>query len=151
MNDWPKRRMTDWFCGRCRFKVFGSKTHCKCGNARNGTTTTTILPVGASVFSATVAIPPVGASAVSARAIEEDDWTCPTCKFSIFGSKAECSKCHTKRPPKTESSICAEEDQAKYALDCGHVMCLECAKKSARNNRCPFCRQPIERYFKVYL
>lgn len=32
------------------------------------------------------------------------DWTCPICKFSIWGSKDECRKCHTKRPGSREST-----------------------------------------------
>jgi Zinc finger, C3HC4 type (RING finger) len=27
-----------------------------------------------------------------------NDWWCATCRFSVYGSKSECSKCHTKKP-----------------------------------------------------
>jgi Zinc finger, C3HC4 type (RING finger)/Zn-finger in Ran binding protein and others len=30
--------------------------------------------------------------------IKHSDWFCDTCRFKVFGSKSECSKCHARRP-----------------------------------------------------
>ena len=88
----PLRR-PDWTCPTCAVLVFGSKDRCfKCNAVNPGIATTTAA--------ATIA-PPLPAAAVPAVAARDhhlSDWNCPTCHFSVYGSKDRCGKCGILNP-----------------------------------------------------
>jgi baculoviral IAP repeat-containing protein 7/8 len=46
-------------------------------------------------------------------------------------------------------SICSAEDRCMIFVPCGHL--LTCPKCSISINSCPFCRSPIEGFFKAYI
>ena len=46
--------------------------------------------------------------------------------------------------------ICFSKKQS-MAFECGHVTCEECAARSLRAERCPFCRRPVKELIKIFL
>src|SRR5260221_6889765 len=91
----------------------------------------------------------------SERTKVSGDWLCEICKFYVFRSKKECTKCGTKRPDvaaKLEAKAGDESELDGKCLAClnfkanmiliksGHLcVCEECSTKIA--NKCPMCRE----------
>jgi len=82
-----RRRKEDWWCDKCKFKIFGWKNKCsKCGTKRHHT----------------IEHKPISEESIKKRENQED-WWCTTCDFKIYRWKEYCSKCGKSRPNNTQS------------------------------------------------
>jgi len=55
----------------------------------------------------------------------------------IFNVGEKCGICFSKKK--------------SMAFECGHVTCSDCAARSLRSERCPFCRRPVKELIKIFL
>ena len=56
---------------------------------------------------------------------------------SLFNTTEKCGICYGRK--------------VDAALECGHCMCLQCANKSLRADKCPFCRKPVKELTRLFL
>lgn len=125
----------DWWCGMCKYKIYGSKDACsKCGSRRPGSG----LPNG-----------PVPA------VIRPGDWACTGCGVNNFASRTTCFKCAKLRNDTVattavrECVVCLQPKLEIVFLPCGH-MCT-CATCAPRVEDCPMCRAAITEKKRVFV
>ena len=132
LSDRPvfSKRMSDWWCATCEFKIFGHKEVCsKCGARRPG----------------------VGAA--PAVAVKPGDWTCAGCGLNNFATRRACFKCAKPKPGLaegivTESAagccICMTAQATLALVPCGHLcVCGACQPQLGVGKTCPLCRQVV--------
>lgn len=113
-------RLSDWYCPKCKFLVFDSKSNCsKCGITR---------------FEASV-------TRTSEPQSQEEkhrlDWYCSTCDAIIWANKPRCRKCGANRPEQLFHSAHKIKTAADKPTVMGHVIGLsldlyECAWSLSR-------------------
>jgi hypothetical protein len=147
--------MSDWWCNRCQFKIFGRKDACrKCGAQR---------PIPVQQQAAAAAAPQVVLVARTVRVpsaeVKPGDWICPADQLNNFASRTHCFKCKRPKPANpaapaaatggdsivTQASrecvVCCAQEPAVVFDPCLHMSC--CKACADRVDKCPLCRAQI--------
>jgi len=165
----------DWNCPKCSDMQFARNHHCRrCGTDRPVRKDEWACPnCGDKQHAERVACrlcktPKERAfagdsGAPAAQKIRKGDWLCTSCNDVQFASRDSCRRCHASKPVPEDATqevadgaclICMSRARNASLLhgDSVHVVtCMECATDlKQRGEKCPLCRQRIERVLRTF-
>lgn len=165
----------DWKCPKCCDLQFARNHHCRrCGTGRPVREDEWSCPncgdkQHAGAPRAVCARRQRSARSPETRArrlrkkIRKGDWICTSCNDLQFASRDSCRRCHASKPVPEDATqevaddaflICASRARNASLLhgDSVHVAtCFECATDlKRRGEKCPLCRQSIERVLRTF-
>lgn len=128
----------DWTCPGCGNHVFGSKSTC----TRCSTTRSISTPREQPGRHSEERSNPTQTTRETKIQAKPGDWSCPSCRNHVFGSKSKCPMCSTTRPGTQISKQRPESrtgTEAKFQVKTGDWTCGCGANNWARNTACFRC------------